>query len=576
MLIGLVPGWGGGGWLAPVDAAGRVASPVRWCADASTLAREVAARERADQPRWLWPAGAAIYPALLAAGVRVSRCHDVELVEGLLVGYEGRWGEPRALPAALARARGLPVPADPPPRPRDLQPVLFAADVETAPTGLSTGDQPLEVLAEVYRAQRARMAATAGPDRFRLLAAAESAGALAAAEMGYDGLPWSSERHEALLERLLGPRPAPGDLPARLHELAGEVRAAFGGLTVNPDAPAEVVRAFGRAGIQVSSTRSWVLKRIAHPAVAPILAYKALSRLFAANGWAWQDSWVAGGRMRPEYVPGGVVSGRWATRGGAALQLPKVVRQAVVADAGHVFVVADAAALEPRVLAAFSGDRRMAEAAAAGDLYTALAADAFDHDRARAKLGMLGALYGQTTGEGGQLAHVLRRRFPDALAAVDAAARAGEEGRLVRSRLGRTCPPASRPEPDAERWAGPDGGESGGLAGGEHDPGTADRARRLARGRFTRNFLVQATAAEWALILLAGLRRRLGPTDPAGAKLVFFQHDEVVVHCAQDVAEQVRSHLLDAAEEARRLLFGPTPVQFPLDISIVRCYADAV
>lgn len=575
MLIGVVPAWGGGGWLAAIDAAGRVAGPVRWCADEAALARDVAAAEREQSPRWLWPTTAAVYPVLLSAGVRVERCHDVELVEALLVGHDGRWGEPRSLGAALARARGLPVPPDRPPRPRDTQPVLFAADVEPAAEAeLPAGDEPIEVLAEVYRAQLGRIAAVEHPDRFRLLVAAESAGALAAAEMGHDGLPWSVERHDALLESMLGPRPLPGDLPIRLHELAAEVRAAFGGTKVNPDAPADVVRAFGRAGIQIPSTRSWVLKRIDHPAVAPVLAYKELSRLFAANAWAWQDTWVSDGRMRAEYVPGGVVSGRWATRGGAALQLPKVVRQAVVAHPGHVFVVADASALEPRVLAALSGDRRLAEFAAAGDLYTALAADAFDGDRARAKLGMLGALYGQTSGEGGRLAHVLRRRFPVALAAVDAAARAGEEGRLVRSRLGRTCPPPGRSWSAAE---GGEGGPEGGpeTEGAEPDPGAADQARRAARGRFTRNFLVQATAAEWALIWLVGLRRRLRPGHSAEARLVFFQHDEVVVHCPQGVADAVRGAVLEAADEARRHLFGATPVLFPLDVAVVTSYADA-
>ncbi|HEV8650200.1 MAG TPA: hypothetical protein VG276_12510, partial [Actinomycetes bacterium] len=60
------------------------------------------------------------------------------------------------------------------------------------------------------------------------------------------------------------------------------------------------------------------------------------------------------------------------------------------------------------------------------------------------------------------------------------------------------------------------------------------------RGRFTRNFVVQASAADWALVWLAAVRRRLAdpaatdltPADPTGRpQLVFFQHDEVVVHC---------------------------------------------
>ena len=87
--------------------------------------------------------------------------------------------------------------------------------------------------------------------------------------------------------------------------------------------------------------------------------------------------------------------------------------------------------------------------------------------------------------------------------------------------------------------------------------------------------MVQATAAEWALIWLVGLRRRLRPSDSAGARLVFFQHDEVVGHCPQDAADDARTAVLDAAEEARHLLFGATPVRFPLDVAVVTSYADA-
>src|SRR6202050_1304158 len=137
---------------------------------------------------------------------------------------------------------------------------------------------------------------------------------------------------------------------------------------------------------------------------------------------------------------GGVVSGRWASRGGGALQIPRMLRRAVVADPGWVLVVADAAQLEPRVLAALAGDRAFAAAAATGDLYAELAG-AFGGDRAKAKVALLSAMYGGAGGEAGQLLAVLRQRFPAASGYVEAAARAGEEGRVVRSVLGRTCPP---------------------------------------------------------------------------------------------------------------------------------------
>ena len=66
-------------------------------------------------------------------------------------------------------------------------------------------------------------------------------------------------------------------------------------------------------------------------------------------------------------------------------------------------MVADAAQLEPRVLAALAGDRAFAEAAGTGDLYQALAG-AFGGDRAKAKVALLSAMYGGRGRRGGPVA----------------------------------------------------------------------------------------------------------------------------------------------------------------------------
>ena len=414
----------------------------------------------------------------------------------------------------------------------------------------------------MYADQQRRIAATEQPSRFRLLVAAESAGALIGAEMGHAGLPWRADIHDDLLRKLLGP-PQPVGPPRRIAELAAQVNEAFGVHGLHPDSPAEVLRAFARAGIEIPNTRAWVLRKVEHPAVRPLLEYKELYRIWTAHGRAWRAAWVSEGRFRPEYVPGGVVSGRWATRGGGALQVPKVVRRAVVADDGWRFVVADAGQLEPRVLAAVSGDARLATAGAAGDLYAALAADSFDGDRARAKVALLGAMYGQTGGAAIPALAVLRQSYPTAFEYVEAAARTGEAGGLVRSWLGRTCPPAST----GWRDAGLDPPEEVGSA--ETPQGGASGR---ARGRFTRNFVVQATAAEWALVLLATLRTALEGTK---AELVLFVHDEVVVHCPADQADEVVAAVHASAARAGALVFGETAVRFPLDVSVVECYADA-
>jgi DNA polymerase-1 len=83
---------------------------------------------------------------------------------------------------------------------------------------------------------------------------------------------------------------------------------------------------------------------------------------------------------------------------------------------------------------------------------------------------------------------------------------------------------------------------------------------------------VQASAADWALTLLATLRRRIADT---AAQLVFFQHDEVVVHCPAEIADQVADAVRTSAQTASGLVFGDTPVHFPLEAAVVDCYADA-
>ncbi|WP_457032372.1 bifunctional 3'-5' exonuclease/DNA polymerase [Kitasatospora sp. P5_F3] len=555
--IAVVPApHGPGGRLQPLGEDGVPLGPPEQVAD---LAAAMVQWEAAGQPRWVWAAADSAYAPLLP--LRVARCHDLRLVEALLLGHEGAWGAPRSLGAAWARLRGLPVPADlPETGGGEDQDSLFAPDRLQLPPGT---DQLAAVVA-VHAEQLRRIALVEQPGLFRLLVAAESAGALLASEITYDGLPWRADRHDRLLTDLLGPRPhIPGTQPKLLAELSVELQQALGARPFNPDSHAQVLKAFADQGIRLSSTRIWELREIDHPAARLMIRYKEMSRIHAAHGWAWQDAWARGGRFRPEYVVGGVVSGRWASRGGGALQIPRILRGAVVADPGWALVVADAAQLEPRVLAALSGDAGLARSAAEGDLYAALAAQAFQGDRDKAKLGLLGAMYGQTSGDIGPLLATLRRQYPTAMGYVEAAARTGEEGGIVRSRLGRTCPP-----PSADWLDLTEAPETAGEAGG--------RSAR-ARGRFTRNFVIQASGADWALALLASLRRRLTAlsTDADRPHLVFFQHDEVMVHTPVNLADQVVEAVTAAGEEARRLVFGDTPVRFPLSTAVVDCYADA-
>ncbi|NUP73738.1 MAG: bifunctional 3'-5' exonuclease/DNA polymerase [Sinomonas sp.] len=553
MILASAPG--GRAVLRPLDARGRPDGPDR-VLEREDLAPAILDVEATRRPRWVWRRAADWYPALLASGVLVERCHDLTLSGGILAGSAFTAGsaywpafpghEQTAEPSGSLPAAG----------PVAGQGSLFEDAGEPGPG-------PGELEAEL-RAQLETIAAAREPGRLRLLCAADSAGALVAAEMQAAGMPWDSATHEQLLAQQLGARPRSLERPALLEAKANELRARLGAPRLNPDSPQELMRALHRAGIEAQTTRAWELREFQHPAIQPLLEYKKLARLLSANGWAWLDTWVREGRFRPEYVVAGVVTGRWASRGGGALQIPKQVRAASRALPGHKLVVADASQLEPRVLAALARDDAMAAAAQGADLYARIAEAGFGGDRAKAKIALLGAIYGATTGESGRLMPQLTRLYPRAVGFVEQAARDGERGLTVTTHLGRSSPPPS------ERWQR----LQRSTTAEEHR--RADAAAR-DRGRFTRNFVVQGTAAEWAECWLAELRLRLRRLAAHGQRgeLVYFLHDEVVVHAEEKASEACADAIREAAAAAKRLLFGDAPVEFPVSVAVVDSYDQA-
>jgi DNA polymerase-1 len=543
----------GGGTLTELDAAGVASAPLAF--SRAGLPAAVASREP-DRPRWVWNDTTLWYPALLDAGVRIERSQDLRLAHHILKLSEATRGT--ALRDAPANSwDGPAVPAG------DHSNTLFDSH---AP---EHGADPIEE----FLLQRRTLDAVAGTDpskaaRLQLLLAAESCGALIAEEMRFFGMPWRRDLHAAMLEEALGPRPRFGGRPAKLEALADRIRATLDAPALNPDSQPDLLRALKRAGLPVTGTSKWDLREKRHPVIEPLLTYKKGARLLSANGWAWMDAWVQNGRFRPEYVVGGVVTGRWATRGGGALQLPAEVRGAVRADEGWSLVVADAAQLEPRIIAAMARDEAMAAAGRKRDLYQGLVDAGVVDTRAHAKVAMLGALYGATSGESARLMPRLTRAFPRAIGLVEAAARAGERGEQVSTWLGRSSPLPG------DGWEGADA-----VPSTDAPPSDDRRARQAARdwGRFTRNFVAQGTAAEWAMCWMAGLRQRLRALadDRGEPHLVLFLHDEVMVHTPAHLAEAVGTAVTEAADDAGRLLFGDFPVDFALTVATVSSYDQA-
>jgi DNA polymerase I len=538
---------------------------------------EVALADEALRPRWVtWSQETA--QRLVAGGTRLAMCWDVAAVHRLLF---GGW---RADPGwAWAHLNELPldgVPAAEPPAPREAD--LFEAAREHAeqsrpasPDGDAQGpigadgqlrpewtrggwaDSPARLLGWARLAREAARLQGAATARLQhpvavATARSESTIELLCAELSADGLPMDAAEAERLLAGIIGPRPRDEAESAAMRAARDSevLRHAPSGATADLRSPVQVRSLLATAGVEVPDTRAWRLEefRDSHPLVAALLEWRKAERVATTYGYGWLDEHLGpDGRLRGTWTGCDGAAGRMTASGGLH-NMPAAMRQAVIAAPGHVFVRADLGQIEPRVLAAVSGDQALAAATAADDLYLPVAAQ-LGVDRPTAKVAMIAAMYGQTTGHGGQAGRRMRAAYPVAMGYLDAADRSARAGRDLRTYGGRRVPMSGAP---------------------------ADAARVAARGRYGRNALIQGAAAElfkmWAVTVRArGL--------PLGARIVLCLHDELLVHVPCEHAEATARLVADCLEEtASRWGAGGSPnghVRFIADIRVVHAWADA-
>ena len=545
-------------------------------------------------PRWVWWSASSTASALVSAGVRPSACWDLAAVHRLLRG--GTADDPARVWAAV---RGLPA-AD---IPRSGQLDLFGAGSSARPAsaaGDGSPEEPVrpdgylrpewaegswtsagsdrvlrrgvrwaELALEAQAGQRRQLERLPEPRagvRVRgtplavLTAWAESAAELLAVELAYDGLPVERGSAEALVRGYVGDRPADAAAAERARrERDDEVRRHLRGLDSadstdlrNP----QVVRALLlRVGIDVPDTRSWRLERHrgAHPLVEALLTWRKAERIATTYGYGWLDRHVhADGRLRGAWSGSDGAAGRMTAQAGLH-NLPAELRPAVVAEEGHVFVRADLGQIEPRVLAVVSGDAALAAAAGEDDLYSPVAA-ALGCDRPTAKVAVLAAMYGQTSGTAGQALRRMERAYPVAMAYLRRHDEAGRSGRDVRTYGGRLVRVGPLPE----------------LSGTDAERG--ERAAVASRGRFARNAVVQGAAAELFKMWAVTVRAKLQAT---GGSIVLCLHDELLLHVPVPRADDVVAAVHRALDEAAGRWASGRDVRFVADVTVVRRWSDA-
>jgi DNA polymerase-1 len=336
----------------------------------------------------------------------------------------------------------------------------------------------------------------------------ESTAELLCAELAADGLPVDLAAAEEIVAGFVGRRPsdeAEADaMRAERDDLV--LRHAPAGLRFDLRSPGQVKSLLRSVGLEVPDTRAWRLEglRDAHPLVDALLVWRKAERVATTYGYGWLDEHVSpDGRLRGEWSASDGAAGRMTASAGLH-NMPADMRGAVRAGPGKVFVRADLGQIEPRVLAAVSGDAALARATQADDLYAPVAAE-LAVDRATAKVAVLGAMYGQTTGHGAQALRGLHASSPVAMADLDEADRAASQGRDLRTHGGRLV----RMGPIDAATSAAEARES--------------RTRAAAQGRYGRNAMVQGAAAELFKIWAVTVRARGSALDARG---VLWLHDE--------------------------------------------------
>ena len=311
-----------------------------------------------------------------------------------------------------------------------------------------------------------------------------------------------------------------------------------------------------RVGIEVPDTRAWRLEQMSaqHPVVDALLTWRKAERMATTFGYAWLDENVGTDqRLRGSWSASDGASGRMTATAGLH-NMPADLRPSIVAEERCLFVRSDLGQIEPRVLASVSGDGDLAVATHDDDMYAPVAAR-LGVEREVAKVAVLGAMYGQTTGHGAEALRGLESAYPIAmryLRTADTAAQGGHHlrtsgGRLIRMRASDVTEMSDR---DA-------------------------RSRAAARGRYGRNAMIQGAASElfkmWAVLVRA---RSLD----FGARIVLCLHDELLVQAPTDQAEQTAEIVDDCLQEAAHRWAPPTTgptVRFVTDTSVITRWSEA-
>jgi DNA polymerase-1 len=321
---------------------------------------------------------------------------------------------------------------------------------------------------------------------------------------------------------------------------------------VNVNSPKQLLPALRSLGCAVESTGADALAAFKDkPVVQHITEYRRVSKFVVGMGTAIAKAIALHGdnRVHVPLRPLGAPTGRMSCRKPNLLALPKnaAVRSCIEPSPGFVFVCADYAAIELRVVANMTNDPRMLEVfnsggdphrATAALLLNKLESEVSKTERQRAKAVNFGFVFGMGP------ATFVEYALSNYGVTMSLAEAAGFKQRYLAAypkvaewhrSIGCEKPPVVRTA--SGRWRKFDDREKG-------------FCERL-------NTPVQGTAADGMKRAMVILHERL---QAFGARLILTVHDEVLVEAPIDVAEQVKSVVVTAMTEGMQEFVKSVPI----------------
>lgn len=338
----------------------------------------------------------------------------------------------------------------------------------------------------------------------------------------------------------------------------------FGGVNFNFDSPEQLKAAFGKIGMDLSDTSEETLRGLDHPAANSLLEYRSVE-MQRRQAESLLGKIVKDDRIHGEFLPLGTETGRFSSRNPNLQNISRGELRNCFVPAGddRRLIIADYSQIELRAAAWFAKDEVMLGALRAKkDLHAQTAsvvlgkpvAQISKQDRQLAKAVNFGLLYGQ--GARG-LVNYAKTTYGISLSE----ARAAE----IRKRFF---------------------GHYRGLA--DWHQTAQDNAPRLTEGRTIigrrrilpenssnwdkfqaqTNFAVQGSCADGLKKAMVSLAKQL----PKAAQIVATVHDELIVECSQNDAEEVKKLTESAMKHEMESLFPNLPVQ--VDARICRSWGD--